>query len=99
MVRRLAYSANPSSEGLHLLIGIFRRWPTTRREPRMQPPLQNGPPAAVTRPPAALAVPEGVPALKTLSASAGSDGSPWTTELLTIAVVRHQALPAARDAI
>src|SRR6516162_5386894 len=97
MVRRLAYSANPSSEGLHLPIGIFRRWPTTRREPRMQPPLQNGPPAAVARPPAVPVVPEGVPALKTLSA--GSDGSLWTTELLMIPVVRHQALPAARDAI
>jgi hypothetical protein len=49
-------------------------------------------------------VPEGVPVLKTLFASAGIDGAPWTTELLMakgrqIAVVRHQALPAARDAI
>jgi len=63
----------------------------------MQPPLQNDPPAGVTRRLAVPVVPEGVPALKTLSA--GSDGSPWTTELLTIEVVPHQALPAARDAI
>jgi len=70
----------------------------------MQPPLPNGAPATVTRPPAVPVVPEGVPVLKTLFASAGIDGAPWTTELLMakgrqIAVVRHQALPAARDAI
>ena len=73
-----------------------------RREPRMQPPLQNDPPEGVTRRLAVPVVPEGVPALKTLSA--GSDSSPWTTELLMakgrrIGVVRHQALPAAREAI